>query len=524
MLRARQVLFAALALCLSAETLSGCSKEESQPTEGSHTTQLPTGSTHELADESGKFALPSPRLAKAVTIDDSVSGADPVKVRFSVAYAVANTSSGDGFAGDRAEVTLRVAPAMFTTGPQPNNQVFTKTLADEELDKSDITRDYEVDLPRDVHDFLVSKGIRDHDADTRAQALALVNVGVQQFRDFQIVDGTHDWIHGTTFNAAQSPTKASDNPGGSLTVRNDTGTGIYSYDYSSMESPAQQFGPGLLPDPGGFQSAASESTGVQVALGGQAVSCFYQGTDGSNPEGFNVSLAPGAAVTQTIVADDSSVNLPNDNTAAAAIADALEDTLKASVVAMNIAASIAFGGPFTLIVALTTNLLDFGSYCNNQPNLMQLGAVTEDGLGTSNTTWAVWDGCGGTCGGLANYYTSPWGSSAPNIDANVVNNAVQLAPDSGQTYQGQPLWLTQSPIQGCGIGDASNSNTSGCTSQNVISLRWTTEPACPWTNGLATQSGSKAGDVSWCYLPAPQSPEVEACGTNNAQCLSYEPS
>jgi hypothetical protein len=292
-----------------------------------------------------------------------------------------------------------------------------------------------------------------------------------------------------------------------------------------MESPAQAYGPGLLPDPGLFQTVTSQSTGVQVALGGESVSCFYQGTDGSNPEGFNVTLAPGAAVTQTIVANDSSVDLPNDNTTAASTADALEETLRASVIAMDIAAAVAFGGPFTLIVAMATNLLDFGSYCNNQPNLMQLGAVTEDGQGTSNTTWAVWDGCSGTCGGFANYYTSPWESSAGDDTANVVTNAVQLAPDSGQTYQGQPLWLAQVPIQGCGVGDSKDSNTSGCTSQNLISLRWTTEPACPWTNGLASYgSGNKVGGLSWCYLPAPQSPEVESCGTNNAQCLSYEPS
>lgn len=525
MRRLRQPRHGALTALVALSLLSwvtGCSQAGSSSGAGTAVARLDPGAIRQLVDDSGRFAFPAPRLAERVTIERAPSGG--ANVRFKVTYAVANPQGAGGAVADRAHVTLRVARSMFTTGPQPNDPVFSKVVADTELDGADVTRSYEVELPAEVHEALVSKGIDSGDADVRARALALVNVSVQQYRDFQVVDGQHDWIHGATFNAAQGPTRPADHPGGALTVRNDTATGIYGYDYSGLEPIGQRFGPGLFPNPKDFQLVTSESTGVSTALAGAAVSCFYQGNDGSNPEGFNVNLGPGAAVTQTIVADDSSVNLPNGSSEAAATADAIEVGLKVGVTALNIASSIAFGGPFTLVVALATNLLDLGEFCNNQPNVMQLGAVVENGQGASNTNWAVTDSCGGTCGGFSNYYTSPWQSSAPDSDADVINNAVQLAPDAEHTYQGQPLWLAQVPVQGCGIGNASDSNTSGCTSQNVISLRWTTEPACPWTNGYEEYNGSIVGGVSWCYLPAPTSPEVASCGTNNAECASYDPS
>ena len=67
-------------------------------------------------------------------------------------------------------------------------------------------------------------------------------------------------------------------------------------------------------------------------------------------------------------------------------------------------------------------------------------------------------------------------------------------------------------------------STSGCTSENMISLRWVTSPPCPWTNGLDLGDGTGVqGNGSWCFQDAPSSPSIPACGTNNASCLAYEP-
>lgn len=506
----------AVAILLSAVT--GCSDGDGSATPDT----LEPGSTHVLFDESGRFAYPPPRLAEGISIEPADGGG--ATVRFAVSYATANRTTAPGVVADRAEISVRVAPETFPTGPRPDGDIFSHRLIDEEPGSSDGgVRRYELTLPASVVDFLRNKGLESSDAGERVAAQKLLVVGVQQARDFQLVDGRHDWFHGMTFDAAQSPTTAADNPGGALTIRNDTGTGIYQVNFSGLEPVAQQFGQGLFPSKEQFSLVTSESTGVNLALAGQEVSCFYQGKDGSNPSGFNQNLAPGDSVTQTIVADDSHYDLPNNATMATTAANAVEYTIKAGVALLNATASIAFGGPFTLVVAMATNLLDVSEYCNNQPNLFQIGVVAETGEATNSTTWSAWDGCNGSCGGLANYYSSPLRSSAPTQDARVVTNAVQLAPDSAYTYNGQPLWLAQLPIQGCGVGNASDSNTSGCTSQNLISLRWTTSPACPWTNGYEEWNGSVIGDVSWCHQPAPTSPEVPACGTNNAGCASYSP-
>lgn len=482
---------------------------------------LDPGSTHALFDNSGRFAYPAPRLAEGISVEPEDDGS--ATVRFAVAYALANRTTSDGVAADRAEITLRVAPELYPSGPRPDGDVFTRQWSDEELADGDGVRHYEVTLPAEVVDFLNAKGFGSGDADLRVAAQRLLVVRIQQGRDFQLVDGRLDWFHGTTFDAAQSPTAPADNPGGALTIRNDTGSGIYDINFAGLEPVAQQFGQGLFPGLHQYSLATTDSPGVSIAVAGQEISCFYQGKDGSNPAGFNQNLAPGDAVTQTIVADDSHYDLPNNATQATTAANAIEYTIKAGVALLNVTASILFGGPFTLIVAMATNLINVSEYCDNQPNLFQIGIVAESGQATNATTWSAWDACNGSCGGFANYYSSPLRSSAPTIDATVVNNAVQLAPDSDNTYEGHPLWLAQVPIQGCGVGNASDSNTSGCTSQNLISVRWTTSAPCPWTNGYQEYNGSVVGDESWCHQSAPTSPEVPACGTNNQDCVSYSP-
>jgi hypothetical protein len=490
--------------------------------DGEASSTLEPGSEHDLVDEDGRFAYAAPRLAKRVELHREDDGG--ARVEFDVAYDVANTRSSDGVAADRAELRLWVARSMMSMGPRPDDLVFSTTTEDERLDSASTRRSYTIDLPAEAVEVLDEQGLSSDDAERRSSALQLVNVGVQQHRDLQVVDGELDWIHGSTFTAAQSPTAPADKPGGALTVRNDTATGVYTYPSASLEPVPQVYGPNLYPNPDEWSVADATSTGVPIALSGQSGSCFYQGTDGSNPIGFNKTLQPGVAITETIVANDMTDNRPFNNTEAAAIANATEDTLKTAVATTNAALSLAFGGPFTLIVALATNLVDVSEYCNNQPNLMQLGAVVANtGQGSNSTMWAAWDADDGTAGGFANVYSSPWSSSAPDEDALIATNAVQLAPDATYTYQGQPLWLAQTPIAGCGIGDAGNSNTSGCTSQNLISLRWSEVMPCPYNNGMQPPDGNPVGDSSWCHQPAPTSPEVSACGTNNAQCLSYDP-
>ena len=513
--------------CLTVATVS-CTSDASQESsttaeaEAATTTTvagrpLVPGSRHELVGSDGRFAFAAPRLAQKVSI---VPDGDGAKVRVRIAFDVATTKAAKGVAADRADVTVRVARSMMSMGPQPNDLVHTATTTDSELSSSATTEDYEFDLPASAKQFLDGRGLSSSDEGTRSKALELVSVSVQHHRDLQVVDGKADWIHGSTFTAAQGPTTPSDKPGGALTVRNDTATGVYTYPSSSLEPVPQNYGPNLYPNPDQWTVASPTSTGVPIALSGQSGSCFYQGTDGSNPNGFNVTLQPGMAVTQTIVVNDENYNLPFDNTEAAAVADATEEVLKAGVMATDASLSLVFGGPFTLIVALAANLIDMGQYCNNQPNLMQLGAVVAStGQGSNSTMWAVWDG-----GGFANVYSSPWESIAPTEDAEVTTNAVQLAPDATNTYDGAPLWLAQTPIAGCGVNNDKDSNTSGCTSENLISLRWSQEMPCPFNNGMQPSNGGAVfGDGSLCYLPAPTSPEVPSCGTNNAQCPSYVP-
>jgi hypothetical protein len=475
---------------------------------------------NELIGPDGRFAFPAPRLAQQVSLTPDTDGG--ATASFSIAYAVANPEASDGAARDQATVSLQVARAMNTTGPQPSDLVFATSLTETDLHDDAVVREYSIELPAVAYQFLLAQGLGSGDGEARAAALRLLNVSVQHHRDFRVVDGTVDWIHGATFHAAMSPTEPADNPGGAVTVSNDTGTGIYSYDWSELEPVGQEYGPNLSPVADGFTTASTTSQGMSIALAGAAVSCLYQGTDGSNPQGFTTTLSPGTVVTQTIVANDSSTSAPADANDTAEVSQAVVQAVGAGLHAIAAVTEAGFTAPFTLIVKMADVVFDLSTNCNNQPNLFQLGAVTEDGVGTNNTTWAISDGCGGTCGGLANIYSSPWESSAPNIDAMMDTDAVQLAP-SAVSYLGEPLWLAQVPTAGCGVGDGSDSNTSGCTSENWISLRWATEPPCPWTNGMEDGNGYVQGDVSWCFQPAPTSPAIPACGTDNADCLAYDP-
>jgi hypothetical protein len=187
---------------------------------------------------------------------------------------------------------------------------------------------------------------------------------------------------------------------------------------------------------------------------------------------------------------------------------------------IGIAAGAAFGAPFIAPLGWVVQFLDPGQGCNNQPNILQIGAATQDGQGTNNTDWDTVDACNGTCGYLANLYSEPLyeGGASTGI---YTDNTVQLAPDSGVTYNGQPLWLAQvfQNNGGCGVGDANNSNVSGCTSENEIALEWSTSAPCPWTGTPSLNGNTYGGAV--CYQPAPASPAVDGCGTNNTSCAAY---
>lgn len=508
------------AAACSSDTIDGAASTGATST----TAEATSAEANDLIGPDGRFAFPAPRLATQLAFEPDGSGG--AAATFSVAYAVAHPAPTDGAAADEATISLQVARAMNSTGPQPTDLVFTTTKTDDGLDAAEVTRDYAIDLPADAYQFLLDQGLGSDEAEERAAAQRLVSVGVQQARDYRVVDGDLDWIHGAAFDATMSPTAPSDNPGGAVTVINDTATGIYAYDWDEYSEPVpQEYGANLVPEPQGASLASSSSEGVSIALAGQAVSCLYQGTDGSNPSGFTTTLAPNAAVTQTIVADDKSTDQPANASDTAEVSQAVIEAIDASLKAVAAVTEAGFSAPFTLIVQMADLVFGLGTGCNNQPNVFQLSAVTQDGQGTNSTAWAIWDGCGGTCGGLANVYSSPWESSAPNEDAQMATQGVQLAP-STVTYEGEPLWLAQMPTgDGCGVGDGSSSNTSGCTSQNVISLRWITQAPCPWTNGMAIANGSGGidGGSSWCFQDPPTSPSIPACGTNNADCVAYDP-
>jgi hypothetical protein len=413
---------------------------------------------------------------------------------------------------------------MMATAPQPADPVFSTVIPDGDLTADEITRDYSVTLPADAYGFLQTQGIESGDAAVRAAALELVNVRVQQFRDHQVVDGVADWLHGTSFNAAMSPTAPSDDPGGSVTVVNDTANGIYAYDWSAMEPVGQTYGPQLVPVPADITTVTDSSPGVTVVTAGQAVSCLHQGEDGSNPAGLTATLAPNAAVTQKIVANDEEGSEPTGSDDVTGITNTVIQSIQSGLQAVS-ALTGELTGPYAAVLNIAEDVFDLSTACNNQPNIFQLGAATQDGIGVANTAWAIYDGCSGTCGGLSNMYSSPWSSSAPDTDAAMATGAVQLAPDTGTTYQGQPLWLAQIPLPGgCGVGDASDSNTSGCTSQNVIALRWMTSAPCPMTNGMENANGyvDSYGGVANCFDTPVPSPEIPVCGTSNALCLAYQ--
>lgn len=474
----------------------------------------PNASTERSLFENNHLAMPLPRMASDVKVGTPVNGRIPVT--FNVDYAVSNTETKQGVRKDKAVVTTKVAKSILSTGPNPNN-VFKKSINDHSFYKHDQVNKYRVFLPKSATKHLTKMGLNSSNSAKKKAALQLINVDVQQYRDFKNVDGRYDWIEGTAFNAAEHPTKTSDSPGSAVTISNQTGAGIYQF-ATPGEVSSNGFNGGTLEPQYATYQNVGPSTGVEIALAGSAVSCLYSSNDGSNPSGFNIPVYPGASITQKIVAQDTSAS-PASSSDAAESANAVEYSLKGTIAAIGIAVSQAFGGPFTLPVSLAANFLNLGSSCNNQPNVFQIGAVTPDGQGSSSVNWAIWDGCNGTCGGLANVYTSPWSSSDPSV-SNVVNNAVQLSPDPTYTYQGQPLWLAQQPVSGCGVGDASNSNTSGCTSQNVINLYWTTQPPCPWTTGMNVNGGMQGGN-QWCTMSAPSSPEIDYCGTGNEDCTSY---
>ena len=476
-----------------------------------------------LFDDDGRLAFPAPRLAEQVAIEPDSSGG--AQLTFSVAYGVAHPGTDGGAKPDEALITVEVARSMMPSAPQPADPVFSTVLSDDELSADEVTKDYAVELPADAYSHLQGQGIGSDDAAERAAALGLVNVRVQQFRDFQVVDGTADWIHGTAFNAAMSATAPSDNPGGSVTVINNTANGISAYDWSAMDPVGQEYGPQLIPNPQLLTTVADSSPGVTVVTAGQAMSCLYQGEDGSNPAGLTATLAPNAAVTQKIVADDEQSSEPTGSDDTTGITNTVIESIQAGLQVVS-ALTGELTGPYAAVLNMVEDVFDLSTACNNQPNIFQLGAATEDGLGVANTAWAIYDGCSGTCGGLSNLYSSPWSSSASDDEAAMAVGAVQLAPDTGVTYEGQPLWLAQVPVSGgCGVGDASDSNTSGCTSQNVISLQWMTSAPCPMTNGMENGNGyvDSYGGVSACFSTPVTSPEIPVCGTNNAQCLPYDP-
>jgi hypothetical protein len=476
-----------------------------------------------LTTKDGRLAMPMPRAAGLVAIKKARGGG--ATLRFGVSYVVSHTKTVRGrVARDRAEIRIKVARELFPTGPNPDKLVYEKTI----LDKTGLrtrlaTRKYAVRLPRAAYAFLVSQGISSPKETLRNRARRLVNIHVFQYRDYKRVDGKYDWIEGTTFSAVTLPLRALDNPGGAVTVTNDTGKGVWDWGSNTFYV-EQLYGPqgdypylNLLSQ----QPGSTNVPGTFVAMSGQAISCLYQGTDSSNPNGFDIGLGQNTSVSQTIVADDSTFDRPNTDTEAASASDAALWTMKAEVTGASIAAGIAFGGPFLLPISLITNFLLFGGgNCSSQPNVFLLAAVTGDGEGAASYNWAIWDGCNGTCGGLATVYTAPWQSSAPDVDAAPASNSVQLAPDSQKTFNGQALWLGQVWTGGCGVGDASDSNTSGCTSQNTISLRWFARPPCPWYYGMYVNGGLQGG-AAFCWQSPPTSPQVDYCGTNNAGCVSY---
>ncbi len=511
--------------------------------------RLRPGSSHALFTGTGKharLAQPLPVVTQVPTLARRSDGRLQVTAR--ARYVVTNWKAAKGRARDRAMATLTVARRLRSTGPDPSTPRYRRAIL-RTLTSPVANEGYTFVLPLALSRQLLRAGILASGAsERRTQLRRLISLDLEQDRDFQRVDGKHDWRQGTAWTAADRLRRAtgsrgapvaraasSSHPSGTITVQNGTSWGVSTCTNACDFTQSTQIATG---------TANASNTPILVA--GDAVQCFASGQSGSNPVGFAnldadgtpqpypagtfiggptlqdglIPKSTGYAVTQPVIADDSIALASNNEVAdTSGLIDGLlslgwntfatvkniPSTAAADLILLGIDVEMPIPSPGTIVSALLDiAMFAIDNSCDAAPNLMNL-SVTEPGGGmVSNTLQAqtqMFAPDDGECNGGYVDGVCPNGKWA---------FGVQLNP-SLSTLAGAPLYLNQY-MQGDGVAD----NVTHTTGTNYIGLVWYSNNPC---TGVWTQLGASA-----CAQVPPTNPIVTNatgsvnCGTNNYYC------
>jgi beta-lactam-binding protein with PASTA domain len=481
--------------------------------------QLGPGSTHAILDAHDQLAMPIPRLASDFSVTHHADGS--ATVTFALTYAVANTRSSKRVRADDATITVRVARYGSAAGPSPADPVFTKSFVDNHLNRRSTTHHYSVTIPAAAVSFLKSKGLAFKKSNTggttttapsttpaATKAMHLISVDVQQHRDFRRVDGSYDWTEGNFFTAASHPLATATTHSGTLTVTNETSQ-ICTYANSGT---VKNYG-----DPDTFNNCTSSNMATPVQLSGVNTECTDQDTD-SDPAGFaqensatvGVPEAPGAAITEPIVADDGASILSKDTETVDA-----GWAVTVGKVALTTAADVLAGGPFGTIIEAGLELSGYfsGTSCDNDPNVMTLSATDTTGAAGASYGWSMDEE------GMQDVYGTNFadGNGGP-LKAVQLAYSSQVYADNG-TYQNP--WLAEQVTRNCGVGNG----TSACSTQtnSQMNVEWTSNDPCPSGQSYTFNGAPQAGNPKLCAETVPATPPVTDCGTNNSTCPSQTP-
>jgi hypothetical protein len=403
---------------------------------------------------------------------------------------------------DRALIFVTVATRLLRNGPSPVGRVFDRAWVDHRLRHRHTNHSYRFVLSAKASRFLIGRGAFSPRRRLRRRALRLITIRIEQDRDFKHVDGRYDWREGAAFSPLDRGIPAPDasdnvahasgsgNPEGTLSVTNDTASGVYCQkECPQYESSIQRAGslPGTLNNP---------TYAVPLAVSGAAAVCFEQGTGGSNPEGFDyknpegepqayapgeslsrpsstsdsglfeeVPAVTGTTVTEPIIANDT-IYAPSEEESALLAASASTE-IKSGIIGIQTGASLtlttigyAFGVPspgsiVTGILALAEFLIDRS--CDGNSNLMALSAAETGGGSFSAEFDAQVQHFG--------FYQPPEGPAS-----------VQLNP-STISYAGSQIDLMPRIVQTTGLAD----NVCDCqksTGNNAVYLEWADYEPC----------------------------------------------
>jgi hypothetical protein len=502
---------------------------------------LRPGSRHSfLVGKHGRLALPLPLPLSPPKLTGDKRGV--AHVLACVRYEVANwgaqrgTGPGRGAVGrggsarvnaaarrDRALVTVIVAKRLLTTGPDPAKPLYRRTFVDTGgLNRQHVVRCYTFQLPKAISRFLISHGAFARAASRRRSGRRLLWIDVQQDRDFKYVDGRYDWREGTAVGAgdrtAPRPSLAAhaaagtSNPYGTLSVTNNTAAGVYC---QGSSCPLVNSSTGL---PGTISGTSNSSTyGIPLAVAGDAVQCFDQGSNGSDPAGFanynsagdpqpynagtvsaasggsGVTLLPnttGTTVTEGLAADYSLAWAGNQQTAGTSGFISGTAKLGLQAIKAGLGGMVSPGAIVTGILGIFEYFLE--NSCKESGNYFNVTSTETNGAAASTTINAQ----------TANFeIAAHTGSTPPGLQV----NPSSIAPPSGS---GSALWLNNDVAINTGFSD----NICECSQSvgnNAIYMNWQAYNPCG--------SAGFGNNPAECSLSPPQTPLVTS-GTGSINC------